>query len=163
MSSVTSPGKVLKVVKLLSKVDLCWESCGSCCLLSTSMVHSLKLKLNGKIENRTEKGNALFSEYPTGVPHPSISSSGITFSRNIHPKQPGCRFNMQSLPTLPSSPVEWLWLSLTGFFCKGALTVKQFYRADPQIPTSRKVPLLLWNLYFLRVNCKRRHLSQYCQ
>lgn len=56
MCSVTSSRKVLKwSSQTLSKLTLCWKSCSSCCLLSTSMAHSLKLKTNGKIENRKRK------------------------------------------------------------------------------------------------------------
>lgn len=80
-----------------------------------------------KIEQKMERLGSVSTQQ--GYPHASASSSGITFSRNIHPKQPGCYLARRaSLPFLPSCPMEWLWLSLMGFFCRGALTGKQFYR-----------------------------------
>lgn len=40
-----------------------------------------------------------------GYSHPSISSSGITFSRNIHPKQPG--YHLTCRASLPFPPAPW--------------------------------------------------------
>lgn len=55
-------------------------------LLSSFYVHGsrFKNKINGKIENRVAKGNALYSEYPIRIP-PSPPLV-VLFSRNIHPK-----------------------------------------------------------------------------
>lgn len=80
--------------------------------LSSFLTHGsqFKNKINGKIENRTEKGNALYNEYQPGYSNPPISSSGITFLETsilinkaviLHPEA----------PYLPSCPIEWLWCS----------------------------------------------------
>lgn len=71
MSSVASPGKVLKQSsQTLLKVNFMLEKLRF--LLSSFYFHGsqFKNKINEKIENRTEKKeiNALYNEYPTRVP-----------------------------------------------------------------------------------------------
>lgn len=57
-------------------------------LLSSFYFHGsqFKNKINGKIENRTEPKNALYSEYPARVPPSLQLLLWHDFPRNIHPK-----------------------------------------------------------------------------
>lgn len=57
-------------------------------LLSSFYFHGsqFKNKINGKIENITEKKMLCTVSTQPGYPNPSIFSSGIAFPRNIHPK-----------------------------------------------------------------------------
>lgn len=56
-------------------------------LLSSFLAHGsqFKNKINGKIENRTEKGNAPYNEYQPGYSNPPHLLFWYYFPSNIHP------------------------------------------------------------------------------
>lgn len=107
MSSVTSPEKVLKQRRqTLSEDNFMLEKLRFFAvffLLPWFTIKNWKLKVKYKIEQKKETLCSVSTQ--PGCLCASISSSGITFSRNIHPKQPGCHWTHRA--SLPFPPAPW--------------------------------------------------------
>lgn len=79
-----------------------------------------------------------------GHPHAAISSSGITFSRKTHSKQPGCHWTGRA-PTLPPAPGRSCGCRLQGS------SVGEFWQVSNSIGLFPRHLLLEWSLIFFGI------------